>query len=71
MESMSQTPDVVIVSAYGRGHWLAEELVKQKWTVSLFDVTGALGDWEPEDWEGPWGFFDTSDLLPTQRARLN
>lgn len=70
MESMRKSLDLMIVSAYGRGHWLAGELARHKWNVHLVDVTDALGAWTPEDWEGPWGFFDTPELTPSQRSRL-
>lgn len=70
MESVSKAPDLVIVSAYGRGHWLAGELARQKWSVHLLDATAALGGWGPEDWEGPWGLFDLPELSPSQRSRL-
>ncbi len=66
MEPVNKSPDLLIVSAYGRGHWLAAELARKDWSVHLVDVTGALGEWAPEDWEGPWGFFDTPELAPSQ-----
>ena len=67
----SGTSDLVIVSAYGRGNWLATELAGRGWKVSLADVTENLADdefgGEPEDAEGPFGLFDSADLLPSQR----
>ncbi len=62
--------DLVIVSAYGRGHWLALECARKNWKVTLIDLTSAFGSYPAEDWEGPWGFFDTPDLLPSQRTYL-
>lgn len=49
--------DVVIVSAFGRGHWLAAELQREKISVLLVDLTSRLGVWPSEDVEGPFGFF--------------
>ena len=54
--------DVVIASAYGRGHWLASHLSEQGWRVSLLDFTKALGPYTPEDYEGPFGLLET-DLV--------
>jgi len=75
MESLNQTPDVVIVSAYGRGHWLARELAAMSFRVSLVDVSDALmanqTGREAEDWEGPWGYFVTPELRATQVQRLS
>ena len=62
--------DLLIVSAYGRGHWLALECARRNWKVTLIDLTSAFGSYAPEDWEGPWGFFDTPELLPSQRSYL-
>lgn len=64
-------PDVVIVSAYGRGNWLASELASRGWKVTLTDVTDSLGSWEPEDAEGPFGLLEASDLFPSQKTRLH
>ncbi len=62
--------DAVIVSAYGRGNWLASELAGRGWKVTLADVTESLGPWQPEDAEGPFGFFDTADIVASQKTRL-
>ena len=62
--------DAVIVSAFGRGNWLASELASRGWQVTLVDVTESLGSWEPEDAEGPFGLMEASDLQPTQKTRL-
>ncbi len=62
--------DAVIVSAYGRGNWLASELASRGWQVTLVDVTESLGPWAPEDAEGPFGLVEASDLLPSQKTRL-
>lgn len=47
--------DAVIVSAFGRGHWLAAELRRERLKVLLLDVTSRLGVWPVEDGEGPFG----------------
>ena len=67
---MDPKTDIVIVSAFGRGHWISQELLRQGYKVGLVDVSGRLGRWAPEDWEGPFPFFETSQLYPSQLARL-
>ncbi len=67
---MDPKKDLVIVSAFGRGHWICQELLRQGFRVGLVDVSGRLGRWAPEDWEGPFPCFETSHLDPSQRARL-
>lgn len=47
--------DVVIVSAFGRGHWLAREFQRSQMKVLLLDVSAQLGSWPGEDSEGPFG----------------
>lgn len=61
----------VIVSAFGRGHWMAYELVQQGFSVALIDVTESLGRWSPEDWEGPFGLLQSPSLTQNQLARLD
>ncbi len=63
--------DVVIISAFGRGNWMAAELAGKGISVQLADVTEQLGRWAPEDWEGPFGFFREDDLLASQLSRLS
>lgn len=67
---MIENKDVTIISAFGRGHWLASELRENGYKVSLVDVTSRLGRWAPEDWEGPFGFFHTEQLKASQIERL-
>jgi hypothetical protein len=67
---MNPMQDTVIVSAFGRGDWLAAELAGRGFKVTLLDVSNALGTWASEDIEGPFGFFEAPDLLPSQKARL-
>jgi hypothetical protein len=54
---MSKEARVMIVSAFGREHWLAVQLVRKGFSVQLVDVTKQLGQWLPVDYEGPFGFF--------------
>lgn len=67
---MDQLTDVVIVSIFGRGNWLASELAIRGWKVTLIDASDRMGEWEPEDCEGPFGLLESSDLVPTQKTRL-
>ncbi len=48
---------VLIVSAYGREHWLAVQLVRLGFDVQLIEVTHKLGKWTPSHYEGPFGIF--------------
>ena len=67
---MEQMADVVIVSIFGRGNWLASELATRGWKTTLVDVSRRMGDWQPADSEGPFGILDAADLLPSQKTRL-
>jgi hypothetical protein len=67
---MEELADVVIVSIFGRGNWLASELATRGWRVTLVDVSSRMGAWEPEDYEGPFGLLEDANLLATQKARL-
>src|SRR4051794_13320435 len=68
---MEANRDVAIVSAFGRGNWLAAELADLGLKVSLVDVSEALGRWTPEDWEGPFGLLKAEFLKTSQLERLN
>lgn len=61
---------MVVVSAFGRGNWLAAELASAGMAVTLVDTSDQFGRWAPEDWEGPFGYFHTERLLASQRERL-
>jgi len=61
---------VALVSAFGRGNWLASELKSMGYSVHLLDVTSNLGRWTPEDREGPFGFYHTKDLRASQLERI-
>lgn len=67
---MDLNTSVLIVSAYGRGHWLAAELQRENIPVVLIDVTSQLGVWPPEDVEGPFGFFKPEDMTVSQSDRV-
>jgi len=51
-----------IVSIFGRGHWLAARLAQSQIPVTLLDVTDQMGKWQPEDIEGPFGYFQMDNL---------
>ena len=67
---MDTGSSLIIVSAFGRGHWLAAELAKEGLPVTLLDVTAQLGVWPPEDQEGPFGFFRNDKISESQIERL-
>jgi len=69
--NIDEKPKVVIVSAFGRGNWLAAEVKNSGFDVCLVDVTDSLGRWAPEDWEGPFGYFQPETLTQSQRVRLD
>ena len=62
--------DLVILSAFGRGHWLAAEMAERGFSVHLLDMSKAMGRWPPEDCEGPFGLFLSDDLTSLQKERL-
>lgn len=49
--------DVIIISAYGRGVWLANELSRSKKKTAFVDVSRFFPYSNREDLEGPFGFF--------------
>lgn len=63
--------EVVLVSAFGRGHWLAASLAKESIDTTLIDVSHLMGVWPPEDIEGPFGFFKSEKLTESQFERLS
>lgn len=67
---MSTTYDLIVVSAFGRGQWIASELAGQGWKTALVDVSDQVATISDIDAEGPFGLFESQDLLPSQRARL-
>ncbi len=63
--------DLVIVSVFGRGHWMAAELAGHGVSVALVELSNQMGRWSPEDVEGPFGYFHASNLTLSQKARLD
>lgn len=67
--------DVVIVSAFGRGDWLAGQLANRGWKVTLADVSLSLiSDADPEaltEAEGPFGLFSGGDIPPSYVERFH
>jgi len=67
--------DVVIVSAFGRGEWLAGELAAKGWKVTLADVSESLVDDNDAEAlteaEGPFGLFGSQDLADSYLERFN
>jgi hypothetical protein len=59
--------DALIVSVFGRGHWLANHLLDQGWRVALVDLTAQMGDWQPDDYDGPFGLCETERISPSQK----
>lgn len=67
---MDLNTSVLIVSAYGRGSWLAAELQRENIPVVLIDLSSKLGVWPPEDIEGPFGFFKPEEMSDLQTERV-
>jgi hypothetical protein len=58
---------VMIVSAFGRGLWLAESLLKMDIPVHWVDVSAQLGERDQVEIEGPFPLVQTAELLESQR----
>jgi hypothetical protein len=67
---MELKANIAIVSCFGRGNWLATELARKGISVALLDVTDSMGNWAPEDWEGPFGYFQNEKVQVSQIERL-
>ena len=67
---MEKLTEVVIVSIFGRGNWLASELAMRGLNVTLVDVSERMGVWAPEDAGGPFGISESPDLTASQRTTL-
>lgn len=59
---------VVIVSAFGRGLWLAESLLNRSIPVVWVDLTFKLGALDLKDSTGPFPLFETEALTDEQKA---
>lgn len=57
---------VCVVDAYYRAIDFACEARQKNFTVHYVDLTPLLGSWSPEDWEGPFGFFNEENYWPQQ-----
>jgi hypothetical protein len=68
---MEKRADVVIISAFGRGHWLASEMGRRKVGTILIDVSNHLGHWNAEDWDGPFGVLKSSHLKDSHISYLS
>lgn len=68
---METRSEAVVVSVFGRGHWLASELAAMGLDTVLIDLSDQLGHWAPEDWEGPFGVFQNESLPPSFMTRLH
>ncbi len=68
---METRSEAVVVSVFGRGHWLATELAAMGLETVLVDLSDQLGHWAPEDWEGPFGVFQSETLPPSFMTRLH
>ena len=62
--------DLVIVSAFGRGNWLAQETARKGWKTTLIDISESLAPYSAAEVEGPFGLLETEDLLPSQITRV-
>jgi hypothetical protein len=60
---------VGIVSIFGRGHWLANQLAKAGVPVSLIDISSSQGPWAEIDTMGPFGSFK-ADIQPEQNIQI-
>lgn len=68
---METRSEAVVVSIFGRGHWLASELAALGLNTVLIDLSEQFGHWAPEDWEGPFGVFQSDVLPPSYVTRLH
>lgn len=67
---MLTSPRIMMVSAYGRGNWLAVELKRLGFNVQLVDVTEALGATTAADQEGPFPYFPAPDWIGVEKEAL-
>jgi hypothetical protein len=67
---MSTEARILIISAFGRAHWLATQLAAKGFSVQLVDVSAQLGPWRPADFEGPFGFFRSAFWADSYLERL-
>jgi hypothetical protein len=61
---------IILVSAFGRDHWLAAALAQEGIKTTLIDVSPQLGVWPVEDIEGPFGFYRNEKISESQLESL-
>lgn len=61
---------VTVVDAYGRSAWLAVELFRRGYGVTVLDCSEAMGPWTLEDREGPFPLFRHDGLSGLQLESL-
>lgn len=69
--SLDNERDVIVLSAFGRGLWLSQELAQMGLKVDFVDVTSRMGKWKPQDIEGPFGLFASTTLPHTYASVLS
>ncbi len=62
--------EVSVISTFDRGQWLASALAERGYKVKLMDTSSHMGRWAPEDWEGPYGYFQLENLSQLQQERV-
>ncbi len=62
---------IVILSAYHRAQWLANELKSKGYNVAYLDFSQKLGGLSPEAWIAPFGHFQTTKINYSQNVWLS
>ncbi len=62
---------IVLLSAYHRAQWLANELQSKGHEVTYLDFSDRLGGLSPEAWASPFGFFQTTKINYSQNVWLS
>lgn len=62
---------IVILSAYHRAQWLANELKSKGYEVVYLDFSQKLGGLSPEAWIAPFGYFQTKKINYSQNVWLS
>lgn len=62
---------IVILSAYHRAQWLANELKSKGYDVAYMDFSQKLGGLSPEAWIAPFGHFQTQKVNYSQNVWLS
>lgn len=69
--SESSGDQVVVVSVFGRGSWMAAELQNKGLKVVYIDLSEKMGIWPPEDLEGPFGIYHNEKIPLSYLKHLN